>query len=312
MTTIDHERCSELLPAFERGELAAPEAAAVTAHLEGCPGCTRERAAVRALVTDAGIAPLTGDERVALHRGVLDAVREAPRAADILPLRRAASPWRARVGQVLAAAAMIAVIGVGLATVGGGLGGSDTALEGGGGGAEATKDQAVPAPETGRDAAAGGSGGALAPGLEPTFVRDAGKVSASSLRALGKSGFRSDRALNATAGETASQEGDESAPEGFDKDVDALAGPLLNRLARKAPGGAGLVRRCGGSVLSSQAYRIVPVYGAYARLGGRAVLVLGFRWSDAGGPLDRFMVWAWPRGSCDVPVAYSQGPIGQR
>jgi hypothetical protein len=61
-------------------------------------------------------------------------------------------------------------------------------------------------------------------------------------------------------------------------------------------------------VLDQIGYTTLPAFGAEAEFGGRDVLVLGFVWTPEQGPLDRFMVWAFARESCDT-VWYRAGPV---
>jgi hypothetical protein len=88
-----------------------------------------------------------------------------------------------------------------------------------------------------------------------------------------------------------------------------LGRSYLDSLAGAAPriDDGTLLRSCGEQVLQ-QDIPILPVYGAFGKLDGRDVLVLGFVYArnDA---LDRFRVWVWPRGDCDIPVLTQDGNI---
>jgi len=69
------------------------------------------------------------------------------------------------------------------------------------------------------------------------------------------------------------------------------------------------VDRCASQVLETSD-PTVPTFGMLGNLDGREVLVLGFATTRARtGPLDRYLVWAWERGSCDVAVDFVEGKI---
>jgi len=103
--------CREMAPhlvGLADGELAGPAAAAVRAHVEGCPRCRREvarhRQAWRLLGgIDAGEAPL-GRER--LQRMADAALREASRPAPVLARPR-------RLVHLAAAAAVVLAVTIG-------------------------------------------------------------------------------------------------------------------------------------------------------------------------------------------------------
>lgn len=295
MTGIDHDRCSELLAPFVRGELTATDAAAVQEHVKGCVGCERERLAVTRLTVPRDEQALTADERERLHQGVHAALTHEARAGSA-----ATTAWRTRAATLMAAAAVLLVVaggGVWLATTGGGdeVGGAADELQQ----AEGGGDAGVAA-----DAAQGSE-------ADLEFVGDAGVVSARDLKALARSGFPA-VLRSALAAGTAETAGADSAAEAKLANRPAPEA-LLESLANTAPARAEDVRECGRTVLESQHYRVAPAYGAYARYSERdkrEVLILGFRWTaDRTGPLDRYMVWVWPRRSCEIPIDFYTGRI---
>ena len=299
MTVIDHARCSELLASYVRGELAPTTAEVVGAHLEICGRCAQEHRAVRALLAHGS--ELDDDEKQWLHRGVRAALGEA-----IVP-RPEPSRRRARWGELVGAAAAVVLLtagGLWIATQGDDAG--DTA--------GTTAESAQEAPAQGGDAAA------LAD-MRVFFDANAGVVEKRDLIALGRRGFLGPPtapgrfALN-TQAESAGTEGagaDDAASTQSDVVAEFAPQQLVNRLTAAAPAGDDIVRRCANLVLESQTQRIIPVYGAFATLRDERkveVLVLGFNFSaKPEGPLDRFMIWVWPRGSCDIPLHFVQGKI---
>ncbi|MBW3594112.1 MAG: hypothetical protein KY391_00930, partial [Actinobacteria bacterium] len=89
---------------------------------------------------------------------------------------------------------------------------------------------------------------------------------------------------------------------------------LLEQLVDSARARAGddvaaQVEDCAEQVLETSDPTI-PTFGSVGKLDGQEVLVLGFAWTRrSSGPLDRYMVWAWERGSCDVAVDFVEGRI---
>ena len=323
MTHLEHDRCSELLSGYLRKELDAADESWVADHLEGCTECSAELRALSQLAALPVERP-TDIERASLHRRLADAIAveeelEAP------PIVGQSRPIGARVVQWLGAAALIALLGVGITTLGGGLGSSDeeTAGDAGGGGDRAGEESSQEAPRS-----------------EP-FESGAGR----SQRSRAKSGgVGSGGGAGTDSGTT------------FDTDLSAKVGPRLY------PGGqtfsAGALRRWGASnlelVLFAEAYSVedvngiqndyleelvgdvrrqrsaddastfeecarpviqqresaVPAYVAFGRYGRRKAVVGGFAWSRADeGALNRYMLWVWPAGRCDAVLDYREGRI---
>ena len=282
--TIDHDRCSELIAPFVRGELTGRAAAEVREHLEGCDDCSAEERGARALL-DAGTEPSMSEiERVRLHRRLADAL-VADRGREVqVPPRRGAGGRIAALGA--AAAVLMAVGGFLYLGLGGGAGSDDMgAAQGGGGGGAAEGTEEAAQNQFAQDR--------VAP--EPTFIDRLDRLT--------------DRDLDATGGRS-------TATRRFAgyyqvDDVGATRTRAVATLAGQAPVALReQIRRCAQVVFEGQPQSL-PASGRRGTYQERAVLVLTFAWSDdPAGPLDRFMVWVWPEGgSCDTPVAYRFGTI---
>lgn len=101
---------SEQLPALVNGRLAATEAAALRSHVAGCAGCQAQEAHYRRLVTTLqALPPLAAPP--GLRERVL-ALAEAERRAGQVKGRRL------RLGAVLAAALLLAALGLGVGFLG--------------------------------------------------------------------------------------------------------------------------------------------------------------------------------------------------
>ena len=288
MRELSHDMCSEHLPRFLAGELAQGQAVAVERHLEGCAECRAERRSLEALTTSGP--PLTSSERDQLHAAIDRALPEIADGVAEPASGRAGERrrrWRSRLAPALGAAAVVALVAVGVVQLGG-LGTSSDQAEfgvaGGGGGAEA--DQA--ASSEGRAEAAESA----PPGAGPRWVGSLGSVTRDELSRKGARGRELRfvaQSFKALAARTEKQE-------------------FTDELVARAPAGLeDSIRDCVRQV-SEFGYAALPAFGARARLGGREVLVLGFAWTRSRGPLDRFMVWAFAGGTCD-PVSYQSGAV---
>ena len=295
MTDIDHDRCSELLLDRVRETLDAPDRAAVDRHLDGCEACRKELRAIEALSSGA-VPALDERARSDIRRNVWSEVR--PRDATVVPLRRGGP----RVAKALGAAALIAVLLAGISYIGGtggdGLGGGDQSTAGGAGAAQEG------APRKGSDdkerARKGPAPTALQEGAadearpRPTFALIEGPVTDRELNEVGTGDlFQHFSASYTDAGATRAR------------------GDLTDALAQQAPADlAPQVRSCAQRVYGETRGRALPAFGTTGSLEGRRVLVLGFAYSRAsGGPLDRFMFWAWRRGTCQRVLHYDEGAI---
>ena len=314
--SFDLDHVSGSLPAFLAGELARDEADRVIEHLAECAACRQEARAVELLRGPAGD-PMTSSERLALeHRVMAGIAGDDPTPAPV----RKRTPGRARLAQALGAAAVLATVGTffylggmsggdGQSDAGSGISGGDTVDEAG----EPEMDREARRGDSGTDSladAAGGSGGGAAdagksagagvpasnvPG--PRFSIAADPYTPADLERLGESGLDSVRFANYYSAD----------------DADGRF-TLLEQLVRSADKTSGAsvaaqVEECGTQVLDSKD-PIIPTFGAIGRLRDQDVVVLGFAWTRrATGPLDRYMVWAWERGSCDTAVDFVDGRI---
>jgi hypothetical protein len=274
--TMDHDRCSELIAPFVRGELLGREAAEVRQHLDGCDLCSAEERAVRALLAPETETSMSEIERVRLHRRLEDAVEAEPGG------RVQARAGGARMAAWGAAAAVLALLG-GFLYVGLSDGGNDDLGFAGGGDAQ----------EAGEPALDDSAGGGVAP--EPTFIDRLDRLTDRELEATGRRG--------SVANQFASAYRVDDVVENQSSAVASLAGQAPEALREQ-------IHRCTEVVFEGQPQSL-PASGRRGTYQGRTVLVLTFAWSDEpAGPLDRFMVWAWPEGgSCDTPIAYRFGTI---
>ncbi|MGH2693444.1 MAG: anti-sigma factor family protein [Actinomycetota bacterium] len=312
---LDHERCSELLGRFVRGDLPPDDEAAVRSHLRGCESCAEEHRGLERLLAEE-IEPLSELERTRLRASISSAVRPSPRrrgeggtseapSAPGFPRRRS---WSARLAPALGAAALLVLVAAGV------YGALQSAGEDDLGGAAVEADS--PAPESGREKNAPGrasdealteeaagtafqAGGGDVPAA-PTFEPDLGTFTLDDLRRLGRTG--------GLFGAFASV---------YDNsDASDLEGRYLVRLSERAPDDSATeqTRRCGDVVLRSLGNPVLAAYGAHGALRRddttRDALVLGFAYSSGDqGPLDRFMFWVWPREDCDAPLEYVSARI---
>lgn len=301
MTTMDHDRCSELLGAYVRGELDASERDPVDAHLATCAECRAERAGLVALLGSGDTDPLTEMERARLRRAVL----AAGQPDEVTPVAETPPSWAEARGnrllQVLGTAALLVMIGgfiYATGLTGGGMGGMDSAEDGSGGGGDeapaATSDEALEAEAGGGTSRS--SAQDLAGGPRPTFRRSLGEITGRRLNQLGREGLPLVMFSRAYGVE----------------DVSGLQADFRDELAAAADPHSDTVREC--SDLVTEAFPAsLPAYGALAeldKLDGDEILVLAFAWTDQpSGPLDQSMVWGWPLGNCDQPVEYFKNVI---
>ena len=317
---IDHERCSELLPAFLSGGLSAPEAAALEDHLAACEDCRAEKRALEFL-GDPEHEPLTARERSALESGVMAGIaKDTGERPVVVPMQRR-KPIGQRVAQVLGAAATIVVL-ASLVYFGSLSGGDDESAGVSGETADIQEEREGPVADAdggkGRRSGAGGGSAGSAAGEEtleaasgdtamgsdtsykaptPRFSVDEDPYTSEQLQKRGESSLASVTFANAYSANDAGGR---------------LT--LLDRLVASARAQAGdevaeQVERCGSQVLDTEDPTI-PTFGSIGELDGQDVLVLGFAWTrSSSGPLDRYMVWAWERGSCDVAVDFIDGRI---
>lgn len=314
---LSHEGCSELLPEFVQGRLPAEDARSVELHLSSCEECSAEKRGVAALL-GGEVEGLTPTEQAALERGVMAGISGDAPAATVVPLAPR-QRGRMRLAGALGAAATVAVIAT-LAYFGTG-GGMDQSEMATGGTAESEEESPDRVNDRSRrkrsnksskdaltasqgdaeaDTAAGtvGAGGGVGTGgaPAPTF-RVEGRLTSDGLQKRGESGLDSARFAAYYSANDAS--GARTLLEQLIDAADRAAGPEV----------ASQVDECASQVLDTSD-PTVPTFGSVGKLRGNDVLVLGFAWTRASsGPLDRYMVWAWERGSCDVAVEFIDGKI---
>jgi hypothetical protein len=283
---LTHERCSELLADFAVGGLDAAATARVETHLRTCPECSDELRAVMAL--RAGEEPLTELERGRLRRGV------AATLGDVIAPAKAPSQAGARWAAALGAAAVLAVVGVAIVSLGSGGDDADSGT--------AASQEAGSQLRKRDDAGAGGDAGvaadqAAAPMPRPSYDEDAGKLSREKLSKLGKRGATL-RAFTTFSATDANELKDE-----YVKDLADQAGAPVD----------GLILNCSEKVYEAQPYAALPAFAVRGTLEGREALVLGFAWTEqSSGRLDQFMLWTWPESSCERPIDYRAGKIAPR
>lgn len=296
---MTHERCSELLAGYVRGELPAAQAEEVRTHLAGCEGCRAEERAVAAL-TAVDEPPMDDVERARLHRGLAQELF-APRAnADVAGAAPGAArrEWTRWVAPAVASAAVL----VGALVIATGGGTDDTAelsiqepnrLANEGSGDDSAGGSA-PAAEAQPDRSRALSGAASSEesafdledsGPQPVFLANAGSLDARDLSAAGRRGEPFASFVKSY----------------FPRDARGLYEPFLRALASVAGGAGPQVEECAATL--PQDGTLLPAYGALARYEGEDALVLGFVTSDPGSErFDRYLMWVWARGSCRQPI----------
>ena len=318
MTHLDHDRCSELLAAYVRGELTERDRSWVSSHLSSCAECSAELVALEHL-TGLPDARLNDIEKGTLHRR-LDEATAVERELDAPRTTPPPVPIRGRVAQWLGAAALIALVAVGITVVGNGMGGSDdseTAGETSGGDEDAggtePEGDLFQAPESQPRAraqkdTAGGGGGSEAAGdssrssdlsarIGPRLYPGSQTFDEDSIVRWGASNL--ELVLFAEAYDTS--------------DAGEIQDRYLNDLVRavgqrRSKAEAETLRECSSPVIDERDSS-VPAYAAYGRYEKDPAVVVGFAWSRDGGPLNRYMLWVWPAGRCDAVLDYREGRI---
>ena len=295
---LTHERCSELLRGYARGELPRDVAEGVRAHLAGCEECRAEQHAVAVLAAGPEAGPMDDLERARLHRGLAQELFATRANADVAGVAPPSQPWTRWIAPVAAAAAVVAAVvvmttqggsddaaqlGVRAPAEGGDAGGSveDSTRDGGGEGGKSGEGRSRALSATTEQ----GPAPHAAPRPLPEFDPDAGSLTTADLSAIGRSGDL------------------------FGSFADAYAptdGPLLydeylGILTKKAGGIEAEIEECAATL--PQDGTVIPVYGALGEYDDTDVLVLGFVTSDPGSDeLDRYLMWVWERGNCRQPI----------
>jgi hypothetical protein len=294
---MTHERCSELLRDYVRGELGRAVEDEVRTHLAQCADCSVEERALTALL--GAPEPMDDVERARLHRALAQELYTTPANADVAATGSAGRPWQRWVVPALGSAAAVLVVVLVLASGGISItggdedpesgmsapaqeradGGAADASGGGGGGTGRTGDRAMKLDEAQIEAAR-----AAPAGPRPEFDADAGSLTVADLSGIGRSSelFRSFSTSYAAG------------------DIPALEEEFL-RVLEKSAGSAGAeVTECAGTL--PQDGTLLPAFGALAEYEGEDALVLGFVTGDSGSSLDRYLMWVWARGSCRQPI----------
>ena len=312
MTEITHERCSELLGGYQRGELAAGESSAVEQHLAGCAECRAELAGLRALVA-ADFEPMSDDERHRLRDAVAEQARAERATVHVLPAKR--SFWERHAGQFVGAAASIVVILFAYLVFANGQGTTgDDSAGGEGDGAqtaeaspEALEDRdegpqpvfAAPELRAGQesDEAQADQAGARAKALA---LQSRANFTSPSIQRLGESGPVFRRFTQAYSAD----------------DVPDLAPIFLEQLAAAAPEREQTeqILECGTDLfLQAPGRPLLPAYATVAEFDGEESLIIGFVDTDGTSTqLSRYSIWVWPVGDCRAPPSSRSGDIKPR
>ena len=299
---MTHERCSELLGQFARDELDDEQVGAIEGHLAACDDCRQELRGLMALL-DYQFEGLTGTELVRLERAITAAMKaDRDEVTPVTPLEPRGESRRSFAGVFLGAAATLLVVTFAILSLQGGEDNGD------GGG-----DAAV-APES--DAAEGGAGDIKGP--HPVFAAGATALGTASkeesednLEAERNALFVSNTLTDADLERVGKSRLFQRFAAAYDsEDAAALQDQFVAELAQDAGSGAGTVTLCSRNTLEASTGPALPVVGSFARFDGDRALLLGFIYTDRSeGPLNRYSVWVWPRGSCDSPLRTASGNV---
>ena len=302
---LDHDRCSELLGPLLRGELSEREARSVEDHIAGCEECRAEKRGLQALagapeVMKVSAEELSDIERARLHKAVRAAMPGSRTIVSEPP-----KPWTARIAPYLGAAAAVILVAFGVTQFD--LGGSDDEGAADGGAALRESDEDVSSGEAAPEGVAGdaaGEAGEDAPAPNPSFESTAGVIQREELRDFG-----SKEEPFVTFSQTYAVEDAETLGTKFLSDLDGAAMRTLNT-SEESLSDEDTITECGEQVLEAQDNPTLPAYAGYGQLEKKDVLMMGFVYSaEDSGPLDKFMLWIWPRGDCSVPDEYQFGTI---
>lgn len=318
MRNIDHEKVSAALHAYVRGGLAETEAAEIEAHLASCTDCRRESDAVRALT--AAPEPLMSDvERAALHRDVRTAVAVAPRSRT--------HTWGRRFAPALGAAAMLALIAVGIITLDrdprvgqpvgseAGTGGDagPPAQEAGSSDVadETAADRGTTATTTGGGAAGSGAADGSGPDHRTRRSRVVGARAAQPESAqLSGVADRDVGEVRILRRSFAAATFDPESLVGTRKTAsDTAFATALDTLHANAPAGAirDTIRRCAELTISTSPFDVIPTSATVYRRDD--IVVITFVWIDESDALN-YEVRGWRAGACDRPSPiYRRGRV---
>jgi hypothetical protein len=236
---------------------------------------------------------MTAAERRSLHGAVADRLPSATPGRELISTPARGAGWFSRAAPALGAVALVALAVVFAASLLSGGDVEESALKeprerlqdetGGteGGGAGEAAPEAAPDEEILEQGAPA-----------PHFEQSAKEITRSALSKLPED----EPAFEVVAGVTQAKAG-------------TIRNAYTSALSDQAPPETrAQVRECSESVAASQG-TVVPTYGAEGEYRGEDALLVGFVSGSNGGPLNRYMLWLWPKGSCDVPLEYLSGPL---
>jgi hypothetical protein len=319
--TMDHERCGELLLPHVRGELDETTAREVDEHLVRCSECRAERDGLDALLAEP-VEPLTDLERAALHRDLRSRV-SVPAGTGAQRKDRLA--W---LPSALGVAALLLAVVVGMQISGGG-GDDEAALENAGSGADlaapdgprpvtltlssrGVRESEVASEEVLESDTARGEEEPPSSEAAPDSLDDAVSGQDSGYTITSRDRLTVEDRLTAYA--RTSPVFTRFARTYTVEDVDSLTDPFINDLAAEAPPGAAVqVTECADLVVTSREFPTLPAAAAHGKFRGHPSLLLGFVWTqEESGPLDNYVLYVWPTGSCDSPAHSQSGRIRTR
>lgn len=323
---MDHERFSELLSGYVRDELSVDEKKAVTAHLETCSDCREELAGLRALV-GGEVTKLDDFERRRIHAAVAEAIEPREERADesggVSTSPRPRRSLMARFAPTMGVAALLILLAVGAFTLGG-RGSDDEAASGGsadsveerdglrqedqetGGGGAESAPQAAPGADSGdQGGSTDGTADRALRGPQPKFLSRRGFLLAETFDEENKA------RKNDLSGYIYRNVFDRYSEAYSVRDAVRSGDTALRLLSWEAPVELRRqVRDCGDRVRDVTHEPILPAYGTVTEFDARRSLLLGFVYTEEPrGSLSNYMVWAWPQGSCESPLGYTDGTV---
>lgn len=322
---MDHERAGELLLPYVEGELAAaPEVADLEEHLAACSDCRQEEQGLRALLAHP-VEPMNDIERSKLHRAL-----RAESGIEDRPPTRTRMAW---LPSALSVAALLLVVVVGAQIFQGGPGGSDeeSGAEGGADTAGSADEDGGPRPVTLTLSKNGLEADLVSEKAAPVPDEAAPEGTDSDEEVVASGGMGAENGnLSEDSADSTFQRSRESKlvedrlrryanrSSTFKRfalayrveDVPALRDGFTAELAAGAPADAReQVVECADLVVNAREFPTLPVAAAYGTFQAEKSILLGFVWSpEDTGPLDHFVLYVWPRGTCSTP---SHSQIGR-
>jgi hypothetical protein len=320
MSSLTHERCSELLSGYLSGELASEERQRVEEHLEHCAQCSAERAGLESLIS-AEPEGLSDQARLALRAAVragLEGEAADPitdeRDAVIVPLERRG----ARAGRYLGIAALLMLLAVGSLFVfrGGNVGFSGDDSDGDAGSAVSAPEDSSGGGEAEDDTPRARAGGGeadtnfltKAKTLRLTYQSDRGAISEDDLGRLGEETLLANKRSAQASTEVLGDTKDIEDREELERRVDRAGDRSLELLAAEVPESlAQEVRDCGTSALTELENPALATYATTATLEGREALIIGFLTGERS--LNRYALYAFEAGDCTTILTSTEEPL---